>query len=239
MADGGHILVVGASSGIGYALAERLASSHAVSAIARRSERLAPLQQLGVKAYAADISDLASIPALLQSIVEAQGPLTGLIYCAGAQKIKPMRSIQALDVEQLYGINLLAPTVMAGQFASRRISSENAVFCAISSIAADRPEPGIVAYSASKAGLNGLIRGLARELGPRRIVGVAPGWIDTEMTQAYPHLYNDAFREKLKKETPAAPATIDGVVKTVLFLMSPAAESITGEIIRVDGGASL
>ena len=94
-------------------------------------------------------------------------------------------------------------------------------------------------YAASKAGLSTLVSGLAREIGPRRAVGVAPGWIDTEMTQSFSHLYDDAFRERLAKNSPAGPATVESVVDTILFLLSPAARSITGQIVRVDGGAAI
>lgn len=239
MAERGHALIVGASSGLGFRLAERLLEDHAVSVVARRSERLQPLCERGATAFPADVTALDSIPKLVADVVAANGPLTALIYCAGMQRLKPMRTMSVKDVEQLYTINLMAPTVFGAQFASRRVSAEAGVFCAVSSIAAERPEAGIVTYAASKAGLSTLVSGLAREIGPRRAVGVAPGWIDTEMTQSFSHLYDEAFRERLAKNSPAGPATVDSVVDTILFLLSPAARSITGQIVRVDGGAAI
>ena len=234
-----HVLVIGASSGIGKRLVERLRPEVAVTAVARRAERLLDLEALGAKTVAADITNLAAIAPLVKQAVVAQGPLSALVYCAGAQKIKPLRMMTPAEVEDIYRINLTVPTLLAGQFASQQVSAASAVFCVISSIAALRPDPGIVAYGASKAGVDALIHGLAREMGPRRAVGVAPGWLDTEMTRAFGHIYGDAFKEKLAKESPAGPADVDAVVDCIEFLLSPKARFITGEVVRVDGGAVL
>ncbi|GJE53369.1 Gluconate 5-dehydrogenase [Methylobacterium tardum] len=235
----GHILVVGASSGIGRAVAERFAQQGAVTALARRTDRLAELAAAGIATIAADVTDLAAIGGVLQAAVAERGPLTGLVYCAGVQIIKPMRSLSVDEVERLYKTNLVAPTLFAAAFGSARISTRDAVFCAVSSVAAQRPEPAIVPYSASKAGLDALIRGLARELAPRRAVAVAPGWLDTEMTQAHARMYGAEFKEALEKRSPAGAATVESVVEAIAFLMSPQARHVTGEILRVDGGATL
>jgi NAD(P)-dependent dehydrogenase (short-subunit alcohol dehydrogenase family) len=235
----GHILVVGASSGIGRAVAERFAKQGAVTALARRTDRLAELAAAGIATIAADVTDLAAIGGVLQAAVAERGPLTGLVYCAGVQIIKPMRSLSVDEVERLYKTNLVAPTLFAAAFGSARISTRDAVFCAVSSVAAQRPEPAIVPYSASKAGLDALIRGLARELAPRRAVAVAPGWLDTEMTQAHARMYGAEFKEALEKRSPAGAATVESVVEAIAFLMSPQARHVTGEILRVDGGATL
>lgn len=235
----GHVLVVGASSGIGRAVVERLAGGARITALARRADRLAALAAPGVAPVTADVTDLAAIAGLVQAAVAERGLLTGLVYCAGVQVIKPMRSLGVDEVERLYRTNLVAPTLFAAAFGSARVSTRDAVFCAVSSIAAQRPEPAIVPYAASKAGLDALIRGLARELAPRRAVGVAPGWLDTEMTQAHARLYGAEFKAALETRSPVGAATVESVVDAIAFLMSPQARHVTGEILRVDGGAAL
>jgi NAD(P)-dependent dehydrogenase (short-subunit alcohol dehydrogenase family) len=146
---------------------------------------------------------------------------------------------QPAGIAALINTNLTAALVFAGQFVSNSVSSPNAVFCAVSSTSARRPEPAIVPYAAAKAGLEALIRGMAREAAPRRAVGVAPGWIDTEMTRGFPRLYGPEFQANLAKSTPLGLTPIDSVVDAVEFLLSAKASHITGEVITVDGGSSL
>lgn len=234
-----HAIVFGASSGIGEAIARRLTElGYAISAFARRGDRLAALAEVGVSTFSVDVTDYDGLKGAVEAAVDMHGPADAFVYCAGAQLIKPVRMTKPDDIARLVSVNLSAPLLLAGLFASKKVSKPDAVFCTISSIAAARPEAGIVAYSATKAGLDAMVRGLAREVGPRRVVGVAPGWLDTEMTQQYSHLYGDKFRDELAKASPAGPATVGNVVDCVEFLLSPAASAITGEIIRVDGGAA-
>jgi NAD(P)-dependent dehydrogenase (short-subunit alcohol dehydrogenase family) len=234
-----HVLIVGASSGIGLALAQKLSHTAHVSGMARRTERLAEISHMGITPIACDVGQLDSIPALVDEAVAAHGKLDALIYCAGKQLIKPMRITKIDEIEEVVRVNLTAAVIFAKLFASAKIANANAAFCAISSIAGHRPEPAIIPYSVSKAGLDALVKGLARECGPKRAFAIAPGWLDTEMTQSYPQIYNAGFQEELARKSPAGLATVDSVVDMVEYLLSPKASHVTGMSIAVDGGASL
>jgi len=234
-----HILVVGASSGIGQAVVERYIGSMKISALARRAHRLKHLENQGVNVLICDVTDLSALESSINDCVEKFGKLSSIVYCAGVQLIKPLRISTQNDFINVLNVNLLAPLFLSKCFASTRISISDAVFCAVTSVAAHRPEPGIVAYSVAKAGLDALIKGVAKELGPRRAVGVAPGWLDTEMTQSNSHIYNDEFIKALARRSPVGIATVSSVVDVIEFLLSPKARHITGEIIMVDGGAVL
>ena len=112
------------------------------------------------------------------------------------------------------------------------------MFCAVSSIAAINPEPGMVGYSVMKAALDAMIRGLAKEVAPRRFVGVAPGWLDTEMTQSQ-KIYGDSFKQSLESSSPLGLTTVGDVIEAIDFLISRRAASITGQVLCVDSGSSL
>lgn len=234
-----HAVVVGASSGIGLSVARRLAERMPVTALARRVERFGAADNAGINGLFCDVGDSTSIDAALTQAVAERGKISALVYCAGAQVIKPMRMMKPADIDRVIDVNVKGALHVARHMASARMAQGDAVFCGVSSIAAKRPEPGIVAYAAAKAALDAMIKGLARELAPRRFVGVAPGWLDTEMTQSQAHIYNAQFREELARRTPLGIASIQGVTDLILYLLSPAAASITGQIVTIDGGASL
>ena len=95
--------------------------------------------------------------------VEHYGKVDKLIYCAGKQVVKPHRMADIKDFDSLYDVNLRGALFTSKLFCSAKVSEKTAVFCAISSIAAIRPEPGIVGYSVMKAALDSMIKGLAKE----------------------------------------------------------------------------
>lgn len=232
-----HRLILGASSGIGYATAEHfLSQGDAVTVVARRQERLETLVERGARAVTLDVTDSDALGEAIKAAAAEVGLFDTIIFTAGMQQIKPLRMTKPADLRAMIETNLTAPLVVGGLFASKKITALDATYCLVSSIAGSRPEPGIVGYAATKAALDNAIRGMARELGPRRVVGVAPGWLNTEMTQASSNIYNEAFRERLEKDSPTGIATVEHVVACINFLVSPQARAITGEIVRVDGG---
>jgi NAD(P)-dependent dehydrogenase (short-subunit alcohol dehydrogenase family) len=235
-----HSIIVGGSSGIGRELVVHLSKTDNVSVMARREDKLNELSKDNDNVFAltSDVSSVDSIRNSLQACIEHYGKVDRLIYCAGKQIVKPHRMADIKDFDSLYEVNLRGALFVSKLFSSAKISEKTAVFCAISSIAATRPEPGIVGYSAMKAALEAMIKGLAKEVGPRRFVGVAPGWLETEMTAAQ-LVYGKSFKETLEKNSPLGLTDIKDVINAVDFLISPRAASITGQILCVDSGSSL
>ncbi|AJE98115.1 SDR family NAD(P)-dependent oxidoreductase [Pandoraea apista] len=234
-----HMLIIGASSGIGAELTRRAKNNCKLSLLARRVDRLEAWSGPSTSAFACDVSDGQQLLDAIKAAVAAHGKIDRMVYCAGKQLIKPMRGISPADLDEVVRVNLTGALVSASAFASARVTTPEASFLVISSIAAQRPEPGIIAYSAAKAGLDTLVHGLARECAPKRVIGIAPGWLDTEMTQALPHIYDDAFRERLSASAPRGIASVEEVVDLAEYLMSDSAQSITGQTFTIDGGASL
>jgi NAD(P)-dependent dehydrogenase (short-subunit alcohol dehydrogenase family) len=234
-----HIFIVGGSSGIGKNLAISLSRDNNVSVIARREAELKHIEEkYEIFTQQADVSNDEELANSINSSVDRYGKINKFIYCAGAQIIKPHRLMKIEEFDHMYDVNLRGAMICSKLFCSAKISEKNAVFCAVSSIAGVKPEPGIVAYSSMKAALDHMIRGLAMEYGPRRFVGVAPGWLETEMTQNQP-LYNDAFKNDLKEKSPLGLTEINDVVNSIKYLISDKASSITGQILCVDSGSSL
>lgn len=236
-----HSIIIGGSSGIGRALGLHLSETGNVSVLARRTDKLEELaahNKKNIFALTCDVGEPDNIQRALQECVERYGKVDKLVYCAGKQVIKPHRIIAVSDIDSLYEVNLRGALFASKVFCSAKISERNAVFCAISSIAGTRPESGIVDYSVMKAALNAMISGLAKEGAPRRFVGVAPGWLDTEMTRSQP-VYGDAFKIAQENDSPLGLTSVADVVNAVAFLLSPLASSITGQILCVDSGSSL
>jgi gluconate 5-dehydrogenase len=234
-----HALIIGASSAIGFSSLQRLKSTYNISALARRVHLFDKFDPGQVNGIACDVQSQDAIETAFQIAVENFGKISILLICAGVQLIKPIRSLKVVEIRNVIDVNFAAQVVAATLFASQKYSEKQAVMCVVSSVAASKPEPGIVLYSATKAASEALVIGLARELAPRRVVGVAPGWLDTEMTRAYKNIYTPAFVEELRKKSPVGIATVEDVVDCIEFLVSDKAKLITGRIIIVDGGASL
>ena len=180
---------------------------------------------------------MQEIEEFVKRVTKNYGKFDNLIFCAGIQNIKPLRVMRVDEIIQIFNINLISAMIFAKAFSSKKISNPNASIIFISSIASYKPETGILAYSASKAALNNFIKGAAKELSPIRVNGVAPGFLKTEMTKKFSHIYTDDFIKELDKNSPVGLANIDDVVDTIEFLIN--SSHITGEIITVDGGAIL
>ena len=230
-----NILVLGASSGIGYATAKLLSKDNNVIAIARREERLKEFENYEVF----DFSALDEIESFVKNVVKKYSKLDTLIYCGGIQNIKPLKVTKIQEAKEIFDINYFAPMLFAKAFSSKRVSNINSSILFISSIAAIKPEAGILNYSASKAALSNLTVGLAKEIAPIRVNAISPGFIKTEMTEKFSHIYSDEFIKEIQKDYPLGLGNVENIADMAEFLISEKASYITGDIIRVDGGGAL
>jgi gluconate 5-dehydrogenase len=233
-----HAVIVGSSGAVGLACAKQLSRSHNVSCLSRRGINFNIEEFEGVNIFC-DVLKSESIKLAFEESITRFGKISTLVFCVGVQLIKPVRLMKDDDIQNVIETNFSSLVKVSSLFASQKFSDANAVMCVVSSIAAKRPEPGIVLYSATKAAIEALVTGLAKELAPKRVVGVAPGWMDTDMTRAHSFIYNEEYIEGLKKKSPVGLVSVDDVVNAILYLTSTKAEKITGQIITVDGGSSL
>lgn len=234
-----HLMVAGSTSAIGDCLIKRLKGLFKISALGRREQYFSDLDDQFIKSFKFDALSTASTEKAFNDAVKHFGKISFFIYCAGVQVIKPIRNLKGEEIDSLIRVNLSCPLIFSSLLASKKNSELDSVICFISSIAGKKPEPGIALYSASKAAINSLVSSLAIEMKPRRVVGVAPGWLDTPMTRSYENIYTPDYIKSLKEKSPLGLATVENVVDTVEFLFSERAKLITGQVITVDGGASL
>jgi gluconate 5-dehydrogenase len=220
-------LIVGASSGIGEAIARKLNGV----AVARREEKLKQFEKYEIF----DISKLDEIENFVKNLVEKYGKFDNLIFCAGVQNIKPFKVMKVDEIIEIFNVNLFSAMIFAKAFSSKKVLNQNGSITFISSIAGNNPESGILAYSSSKAALNNFIKGATKEFGIR-VNGIAPGFVKTEMTKSFNNIYTQDFIEDLDQKSINGIVNINDIVKTVEFLIS--SKHISGEIITVDSGIS-
>lgn len=188
------VLLVGASSGIGAALARRLAATGAdLALVARRQGELETLaMELGVRAriYPHDVRAFDQTPALFERVVQELGGLDTVIYAAGAMPAVA-EGEQSFDKElEMVEVNLLGAMAWTGLAAARFTAARAGTIVGISSIAGERGRRGNPGYCASKAGLTAWLEGLRNRCSRHgvNVVTVKPGFVDTAMTQGKPGL---------------------------------------------------
>jgi 3-oxoacyl-[acyl-carrier protein] reductase len=234
-----HIIISGGSRGLGQTLVKGLLDDgYAVSTCSRKATDFTQRQASNPAFYfaTADVSDAEQTDGFVQQAVEKLGRPYGLINCAGIARDGVLATMPESQLDQLLSINLAGTLRLTRRvIRSMLLEPDEAVILNISSIIGLRGYRGLSAYAATKAGMDGITRSLARELGGRhiRVNSIAPGYLTTEMT----HGLDDQQQQQIVKRTPLGRlGTPEDVLGPVLFLLSDAGRFITGQVLVVDGG---
>jgi len=239
--DGKVALVTGGSRGIGAAISRELAKAGARVALNYRAGREAADEvagEIGGLAVQADVSNAEEVKALIERVEGELGDIDALVNNAGVTRDTLIARMTDDDWQTVIDTNLRG-TFNTSRAVSRKMLRRRAgSIVNLSSVVGVHGNPGQANYAASKAGIIGLTKALARELGSRgvRVNAIAPGYISTELTDVLP----EETRGLILQNTPLGRlGEPEDVASAVRFLCSDEAAFITGEVLLVDGGLGM
>ena len=242
MLEGKVAIVTGAARGIGRAIAEELAKSGADLALCDLKtewleETAEAVKALGrkVECFSVDVSDSAAVNDTVAKVIEKCGKIDVVVNNAGITKDTFLMRMSDEDWDAVLSVNLRGTFLFTRAVSKPMMKARSGAIVNIASIIGLIGNAGQCNYAASKAGVIALTKSTAKELASRgiRINAVAPGFIETKMTEALP----DDVRKKMMENIPmkrfGAP---EDVAKVVVFLASEAASYMTGQVLTISGG---
>lgn len=238
-------VVTGAARGIGKAIVmELLKQGHKVAGLdlnqAQLDEMAKSAKEAGfdVITKCVDITKTELLTSILENLAEEHGGIATLVNNAGITRDKLMIQMDELDYDILMNVNLRAAFMACKVVLRSMIRNKHGRIINISSIAGVMGQAGSTNYAASKAGLIGMTKSIVREVGKKGVTAncIAPGFIQTEMTETLPQAVKDAAMAVIPMKKLGTPSD---VAKAVAFLASDAAGYITGQVLCVDGGMAM
>lgn len=240
------VAVTGAGRGIGQEIARAFAAQGAKVALISRSEsscggaaeEINKSYPGSCTAYPVDVSDHEAVAALAKKIADDLGAVNVLVNNAGVTRDGLLMRMKEDDWDTVLDTNLKGAFNTVKAFMRPLMKGENSRIINIASVIGLIGNAGQANYSASKAGLIGFTKAVARELAGRAVTcnAIAPGFITTDMTDELPENVKEAIIGKVPL---ASFGTTDDIAQAVLFLASPAARYVTGQVIAVDGGMTM
>lgn len=239
-------VVIGGTRGIGHASARMLAAAGATVVLTgtehataeRQARQLSDEYGVSVTGRALDLSEFASIGAIVRSIATDFGAIDALVISAGVMQSTPLGMTRESVARHLLDVNLLGPVEVMQAAAKVMMRRRRGAIVLLASLVGERGAAGQAVYAASKAGVAALARSAAKELGPLgiRVNAVAPGLIDTDLLAGLPA---EGVAARCAQTSLRRLGTATEVASTIRFLLSDEASFITGQVLGVDGGLIL
>jgi 3-oxoacyl-[acyl-carrier protein] reductase len=238
-----NVLITGGSRGIGLVIARRLAAAgyQAIAVARRESEELrvakAELSKSagGLQFRACDLSAVDAIPGFVKTLRDEFGAIYGLVNNAGIGTEGLLATMHNSQIEALVRLNVLSPVILTKYIVRHMMADGKGRIVNISSVIASTGYSGLSVYGATKAAAVGFTRSLAREVGKAGITvnAVAPGFIDTELTQSLSEQQRDRIAGRSALRRLAEP---DDVARMVEYLLGDGGRNITGSVFTIDAG---
>lgn len=242
--QGKHILVTGASSGIGKEVAFMCAEAGAkVTLIARDAQRLQEvLSQLGGQGhcyFAWDLSQLSGIDDLVGKVTDENGAVDGFVHCAGVESARPLKFLKPDYVKNVMDIYFFSYLELVRCITGKKRFHPGLSIVSVSSIASDAGSPAKTIYSASKAAMDAAVRCLAKELATKeiRVNSVKPAFVRTKMYEEVMENVGDSedILQTVKRQYQGVSEPRD-VASAILFLLGEESKVITGTNMDISGG---